>query len=429
MNASKEKNDKELIVTVELSAEEMKPYLEETAQRLSKDIKVEGFRPGHVPYDVLRKKIGDMPIIQEAANIAIQKTADIAIREQIGEGDDVVGRPEVQLTKAAPENPLEYKIVLQLAPAVTLGKYKDLGIKEPDAAIKDDEVARVIKNLQDMRTAEALADRAIQDGDKAVVGIQMFLDNVPVEGGQTHNTAVVVGADYIIPGFDKELIGAKKGDVREFKLPYPQTHHQKNLAGKMVDFKVEIKDVYERTLPEVNDEFAKSLGTENVADLNSKIRENLEEEAKQRAEQKIVVELFEKIIDKTKFSHLPGQIVHAETHNMIDELKQNVERQGGKFDDYLIHIKKTAGELEKELEPEAEKRVKTSFIISEIIRAESIVVTDEELQAAVDERLKAYESNQEMKKQADTKELRSYLKYNLLNQKVIGKLKEWNVSK
>lgn len=414
-------------MTVELSAEEMKPYLEETAQRLSKDVKVEGFRPGHAPFDVLRKKIGDMPILQEAANVAVQKTADDAIRQQIEDGDDIVGRPDVQLTKAAPGNALEYKVTLQLAPKVTLGSYKDLGVEAPDAKISDDDVDRVIRNLQDMRTAEKLVEREIKDGDKAVVGIQMFLDNVPVEGGQTQETAVVIGADYIIPGFDKELIGAKKGDVREFSLQYPETHHQKNLSGKNVDFKVEIKDVYERELPEMNDELAKNLGAKDVADLQQKIRDNLEQEANQKAEQKVVVSIFEKIIAKTKFSHLPEQIVDAEVKNMVQELKQNVEQQGGTFEDYLTHIKKTTDDLEQELRPEAEKRVKTSFIISEIIREEKIVVTDEELQAAVDERLAAYAQDAEMKKQADTKELRSYIRYNMLNQKVIGKLKEWNV--
>lgn len=427
MNVSKQKTDTELIVTVELSAEEMKPYLEETAKRLSKDMKIEGFRPGNAPFEVVRQKLGDMPIIQEAANVAVQKTADNAVQEQIEDGDDIVGRPEVQLTKAAPGNALEYQVKLQLAPEVKLGKYKDLGIKQEDATVSDEDVDKVIRNLQDMRTSEALVDREIKDGDKATVGIQMFLDSVPVEGGQTQETGVIIGADYIVPGFDKELIGAKKGDVREFTLKYPETHHQKNLSGKNVDFKVEIKGVYERTAPELNDEFAKSLGTENVDDLKKKIRENLEAEAKQKQEQKVVTEIFEKILAKSTFSHLPEQVVEAELNNMIEELKKNVEQQGGKFDDYLSHIQKSVEDLKKDLKPEAEKRVQTSFVISEIIRQEEIVVTDEELDKAVEERLAPYANDENMKKQADSKELRSYVRYNLLNQKVIGKLKEWNV--
>ena len=139
-------------------------------------------------------------------------------------------------------------------------------------------------------------------------------------------------------------------------------------------------------------------------------------------------EIFEKIIDKTKFSHIPESMIHSESHNMIHELKKNVEQQGGKFEDYLMHVKKTSEELEQDFKPDAAKRVKTSLMISQVVKAEKIEVAKEELEAKVVESLKAYESNEEMKKKADTAEFRNYLQYNLLNQKVIEKLKEWNVA-
>jgi len=402
----------------------MKPYIEQACVKISQDTKIEGFRPGHVPYEILKQKVSEIYIMEEAANIAIQKTAGDIVKKNL-EKENIIGQPEVRLTKVAAANPLEFKIILALAPEIKLGKYKELNIKQDSVEIKEEDIDKVLKDLQAMRAKEIIADRPIHDGDKALVGIQMFLDNVPIEGGQTQNTAVIIGADYIIPGFDKQLVGLKKGAVKEFKLPYPKDHYQKNLAGKMVEFKVEVKEVYSRELPEINDEFAKNLGGKNLAEVKKQIQENLEQEAKQKNEQKIVLEIFEKLLASSTFSHLPEQLAHNEAHNMIHELQHNVEAQGGKFADYLTHLKKSEENLVKDFLPEAEKRLKTSFIIAEIVKAEKIEVTDEELKKEIDERLKVYEG----KKQADSAEFRSYVRYNMLNQKVIERLKEWNVQK
>ncbi|PIT94021.1 trigger factor [Candidatus Falkowbacteria bacterium CG10_big_fil_rev_8_21_14_0_10_43_11] len=426
MNIQKQNTTKELELIVELSADEMKPYVTQACQKISQETKVGGFRPGHVPYEILKQKVSEIYIMEEAANIAIQKTAGDIIKKNI-EKEEVVGRPEVRLTKVAADNPLEFKIILALTPEIKLGKYKELNIKQDGAQIKDENVEKVLKDLQVMRAKEVITEREIKDGDKALVGIQMFLDNVPIEGGQTQNAAVIIGADYIIPGFDKNLIGAKKGDAREFKLPYPKEHYQKNLAGKMVEFKVEIKEVYERELPELNDEFAKNLGGKSLAEVKKQIQDNLEQEAKQKVEQKAMLEIFDKLLASTTFSHLPEQLVHSEAHSMIHELEHNVEDQGGKFADYLTHIKKSEEDLEKDFMPEAEKRLKISFIIAEIVKAEKLEITEEELKKEINEQLKIYEEKPEMKKQAESEEFKHYVRYNMLNQKVMEKLKEWNL--
>jgi len=312
-------------------------------------------------------------------------------------------------------------------PEIKLSKYKELGIKEKKVEIKDEEIEKVIKDLQNMRAKEKITDHAVQDGDKVLVDIDMFLDKVPIEGGQGKGTAVMVGGDYIIPGFDKELIGAKKNDIREFKLPYPKDHYQKNLAGKIVEFKVKINEVYEREVPKADEEFAKTLGAKSMDDVKKQIKENMEAEQKQKNEQKMVIEIFETILKSTSFSHIPDSMVHSEAHNMIHELKHNVEQQGAKFEDYLIHIKKSAEEMEKELMPEAEKRVKTSLMLSEVVKIEKIKVEEKELTEAIEKQLEIYKDNPEMKKKADTPEFKNYVQYNLINQKVIDKLKEWNV--
>jgi len=420
--------NKEIELTVEISVEEMKPYLEEASQKMSKNIKVEGFRPGHVPYDILKQQVGEMQILQEAADLAIRKTADKILQEKINiKEDNIMGQPQVNITKLASGNPMEYKLTLATMPEIKMGAYKDLKVKERAVEVDEKEVKKILGDLRAMRAKEKIVDREIKEDDKAIVNTQMFLDKVPIEGGQGKDMAVMVGANYIVPGFDKELIGAKKGDTREFKLPYPKDHHQQNLAGKLVEFKVEIKEVYDRELPEINDEFAKAMGLENAEKLKNQIKENVEQEKKKQAEQKAVLEIFETILNKTEFSHVPASMVHAEIHNMIHELKHNIEQQGGKFDDYLAHIKKTPQDLEKDLQPDAAKRVKTSLIISQIVKAEDIKVADEDLKKAIDTQMVNYANNPEMKKKAESEEFKNYIHYNLLNQKVIGKLKKWNV--
>ncbi len=435
MQVEKNNDKKELELTVELSWGELKPHLEEAAKKISKDIKIEGFRPGNVPYDILKNKIGEMEIAQEAANIAINKTASNVLQENIKEEDgNPIGQPQVKLIKLAVNSPLEYKITISLMPEIKLGKYKDLGIKEKQAEIKEEDVEKVIKDLQNMRAKEKIKNSldskepVVSEGDKVLADIDMFLDKVPVEGGQGKGTAVMIGADYIIPGFDKELLGVKKGDVREFTLPYPKEHYQKNLAGKIVEFKVKINEIYEREVPKADEEFAKSLGAKNMEEVKKQIKENLVAEQKQKSEQKSVLEVFEAILKDTTFSHIPDSMTNNEARHMINELKNNVEQQGGKFEDYLTHIKKTAEDLERELIPEAEKRVKTSLMLSEIVKAEKLEVSDEELNEAVKKHLVAYENNPEMKQKADSPDFRNYLRYNLINKKVIDKLKEWNVT-
>lgn len=429
MNIQKNNNEgKEIEITVELSLEELKPYLEQAASKLSKDIKVGGFRPGHVPFDILKKYVGGMTILQEAADLAVRKTADHALKENLKD-EEAIGQPQVRVTKLADDNPLEYKINIPLMPEIKLGSYKDLKITKENVAVAEKEIEKVLHDLQNMRAKEKIIEREVKDGDKVIVNIKMFLDNVPVEGGQSQDTAIMIGANYIVPGFDKNILGAHKNESREFKLEYPSDHYQKNLAGKMIEFKVDIKEIYERELPVIDDNLAKLLGMKDLSALKDQIKQNLQQEQEQKSDQKAVIEIFNKILDKTNFSHLPESMVHAEAHNMLNELKHNVEQQGGNFADYLTHIKKTPEDLERDLTPDAQKRVKISLAISQIVKKEEIKISEEEVKKALDMQLAAYANNPEWKKKVETLEYKNYLSYNLLNQKVIEKLKEWNISK
>lgn len=418
-----EKSQVEL--TIELSVEEFAPYIEKGAKKVSEEVKIEGFRPGKVPYDVLKQKIGEMTILEEAAHLAINKTIDEIIDNNTI-GQQAIGQPQVNITKLAPNNPLEYKVVVSILPTITIGDYKNLKLKEEKAKVDEKELEKALNDLREMRATEAIVDREIQDGDKVTLDINMSLDNVPVENGQHKDLAVLIGKDYFVPGFDRKLIGAKKSEEKKFILPYPDNHHQANLAGKLVEFIVKVKDVYERIIPELNDEFASFFRLKDLAELKKNLQESLLHEKKHNLDLKNESEMISKIIDNTKFGELPEEIIMSEARNMLAELEQSVIRQGGKFEDYLKHLKKTKDELMLEITPNAVKRVKSALLIREIAVIEKIGAHEHEIEEKIEELKKQYKDNQDVLKMVEEKGYKSYLNNILTNEKVIAKLKEWN---
>jgi trigger factor len=418
-----EKSQRELIV--ELNAAEFTPYIQKGAEALSAKVKIEGFRPGKVPVDILKAKIGEMGILEEAANIAIRKTIDEAIEKNTLDRQ-AIGQPQVEITKLAPDNPLEYKVVLSLLPTIALGKYKDLNLKPEEAKLEEKELDKALTELREMRAQEAIVDRGVGEGDKVTVDIQMFLDKVPLEDGQHQDLAILMGKNYFVPGFDQKLLGAKAEEIRKFELPYPADHHQKNLAGKLVNFEVKVKAVYERKLPELNDAFAAFFQLKDLAELRNNLKESLLHERKHQVDLKNEVAMLDKIMDDTKFGDLPEMLIDSELKNMMVELEQNVERQGGKFEDYLQHLQKDRGALMLELTPNAIKRVKSALVLRELALVEKIAPTEEKIHAKIEELKKQYAGNQEISKMLEEPGYHNYLHNMLTNEQVIAQLKDWN---
>jgi trigger factor len=428
MNITKQSLPKsQLELTVELSAEEFKPYVLRGAESVSSEVKIEGFRPGKAPYEILKAKIGEMTILEEAARIAINKTIDKAIAENVD--GEPVGQPQVNITKLAPDNPMEYKVILALLPEIKLGDYKNAKVKMRKEEAQDEEVLKTIEHLRESRVKEKIVEREVKEGDKVIVDIEMFLDNVPIEGGQGKGAVVIISKDYIVPGFDKNLIGAKKNERRDFKLPYPEGHHMKNIAGKMVEFKVAVKEVYERELPELNDAFAESFGHKKFDELKENIKKSIEHEKKHKAEEKAEIEMLDKIIAKTKFGDIPETLVNHEAEIMLAELEHSVASQGGKFEDYLTSIKKIREQLILDLLPDAVKRVKSALLIREIAKAEKIDVSEKEIEEAQENLLRQYKGYEKVEEKIKEEGYKNYLRNVLNNRKVIEKLKEWNVEK
>ena len=412
-------------LTVELSVEEFLPYVNKAAQKIAKDIKIDGFRPGKAPVDMVKGKVGEITILEEAANLAINKTIGEVFDKELN-GEQPIGHPDVRITKLAPNNPMEYKVTVAMLPKVELGEYKNFGVKKDEVKIADDEVSKIIEQLKEMKVKELAVDREIKEGDKVIADIEMFLDKVPVEGGQGKNAFVIIGKTNIIPGLDKKLVGAKKSETKEFSLPYPDDFHQKHLAGKMVEFRVKINDVFERQIPELDDELVKSFGAKTPEELKKNITDSLKQEKNQQAELKLDADIMEKIVKGSKYGDIPEALINEEAHALMHEIQHQIEGQGGKFEDYLTSIKKSKDEFFLDLTPEAVRRIKMGLALREIIKKETLTVSPAEVDKRQEELIKQYKGYEKVEERVKSHEYKHQLQSMMLNQKVTEKLREWN---
>ncbi|PIR67014.1 MAG: trigger factor [Parcubacteria group bacterium CG10_big_fil_rev_8_21_14_0_10_36_14] len=417
-----EKSQVEL--TVELSWDEVKPYLERAAEELSQKSKIEGFRPGKAPYDIVRARFGEHAILEAAAEKIIMKNFVAAIKEK---NLETVGQPHIDIEKMAVSNPFIFKATVSLLPKITLGEYKNLGIKKEETKVTDEKVKEALDGLTKMQSKEILKDGPAENKDKVLVDMDMIKDNVPIEGGQAKDMAVYLSEAHYIPGFNEELVGLKKDDEKEFDLNFPKEHYQKHLSGAKVHFKVRVRDVYKIEPPKLDEEFAKSLGQKSIENLMILLRKNLEHEELHKTEEKWEITILNKIVENSKFSDIPELLINGEANQMVYELKNNITRQGLSFEDYLKSINKTEAELKLEFSPEAIKRIKISLVIREIAKAEGVEASDKEVIEEVGKLMNAYKDNADAQKQINSKEYEDYLKSRIENKKTIDILKKNNL--
>jgi len=416
----------QLELTVELSIEEFQPYILEGARRIASEIKIPGFRAGKAPYDLVKAKVGEMTILEEAARVAINHTIDEALKKG-ADGKMTVGQPQVDISKLAPGNPLEYKIKLTLLPKTTISRYKDLNIKQKTGKIPEEQINRTLDQLREANVQKTPSLEPVKMGDLVIADIHISVDKVPVEGGQGHGVNIILGKDYLVPGFDQQLLGASIGQELKFQIDYPADHYQKTLAGKLVDFKVVITEVMHRRLPELDDQLAKSFGFEKLADLKKNIADSLAAEQKKQTDHQVEAEMFEELIKLAEIDELPETLINRETEVMLDELQHNLSQNGGNLNDYLNNLKKTKEQFVLEILPQAVKRVKTALIVNEVTRLENITVTAEEVDKELSHLKEHYQNDSEILKRLSTPGYKEYLANALVSNKTVQSLRQWNI--
>lgn len=422
--ASKSTANGVLELNIEISPDEIKPQLEKAAQAIQADSPIAGFRPGKAPYAEVQRAVGPMKLLEKAAQRAVPSAyVEIIEKEKL----QTVGDPDIQVTKLAPEQTIEFTVKVALLPEVTLGDYKSVKVKGEKVEVDQKELEEVLNELRDMRATQAAVDRAATADDRVVVDMNITKDKVPLEGGQTKDHAIDLFRPYIIEGFTEKLVGAKAGDKKEFDLPFPKDHYDKKVAGQTVHYEVTVKQVMEFKRPELNDEFAKGVGPfENVDKLKEQLKANLSEMKQSREDQRVERQLIDDIIKQTKFGEIPQILIEAELRKIMYRVMNQVQREGGSWEDYLQHLGKNVEELKESWLPEAKTRVEAALLVRAIAEAEKIEVSEKEIEAERQAILTHYQEpdQKEIRDEVNSKEYDSHLKHLIETRKVMTLLKE-----
>ena len=420
-HTTKKLEKSQIELTINVTPTEYQKHLEKAAQRISERAAIKGFRPGKAPYETIKKEVGEMKIMQEALETIVQASFYEAIKS---EGVETIGMPQISVEKMAPGNDLTYKATVALMPKVNLADIKTIKIKKETKSVEDKDVEKTLDSLREMRAKEVIKTGKATGTDMLLIDLEMFLDKIPVEGGQAKDYRVYLGEDHYVPGFNQQVAGLQKGDEKEFALDFPPTHYQKNLAGKKVNFKVKVKDVFERQLPPADDEFAKNLGQESFAKLEELLRKNLTEEAEKHAEQKYEIELLDTMVAQSEFEEIPEVLLNAERQKMFYELKSDLERHNVTIEQYLQDIKKTEQEIFEGFRAQAEKRAKAALVSRQIAKENNIVVEAAETDKEIKMMEETYKDNKEYMERLKLPEVRNAIAVSVQNRKVIEWMKK-----
>jgi trigger factor len=422
VTVKKETEKSQQLLTIELIPPEYEPYLQKGAAKIARDVKLPGFRPGNIPYDVIKQKFGEAEIIKEALPDIITATYYQALKEKKIE---TIGQPEINVIKMAPGNNLIYSAKVAYLPIINLPDITNLQITAKKITVTDQEIDTAIKNLHRSRAKDQLVSRAARNQDLIKLDCNISLLGVPQENGQQKNIEVYLGENHMIPGFEKELIGLKADDTKKFSLKFPDDYFQKNFAGKTCDFEVKINGIYELIYPPINDDFAQTLGHfASLAELKNKLRENLTAEKKYHEDLKVEKDLFNKLITLTTFPPLPEVLINHELEQILHEFEHDLINRGLQLETWLKNIQKSLDEFKQDLQPEALKRAHITLLLRTVAINNKIEVTDQELNDELTKTKQSLSSNTETAKQINSSAYRTYLKNILTTKKAVNWLKE-----
>ncbi len=412
-----------LKITVTVPHADVQPFLDAAAARISEQTSIPGFRPGKAGFDVVKQRVGEQKIYEEALEGIVRKTFVEAVTSNEVE---TVGSPKIDVEKLAPGNDIVYTATVALMPKVLkLADWKKLSIvRKPHEATEED-LTRALTDLQHVQTKEsrAASGSAAADVDKVVVSMNMKKDGVPVEGGQSPNHAIYLTENYYVPGFKEEVVGMKEGEQKTFTLTFPENHTSKLLAGAAVEFDVTLKEIYTLEHPELDDAFATALGQKSMEELRALLQKNIGAEKEHEEKGRQDREILEALAKDSNFDDIPDLLLNEEINKMIHELEQGAAEQGMEFPEYLKSIKKTIADLKLEFAQQALMRIKVALILRRIIKDEAIDVTDAEVTESLDKIAEKYQ-DKESHDRIYGAEYRAYVGYTLRNRKALEKLRE-----
>lgn len=409
---------------IEVPPDRLDQAVGDAVRRLSRRTRVPGFRPGKAPRPVLERTLGPGVILDEAVEHLVQD----AYREALISEDILpLTNADVEIVQAEEGKPLVFKAVVPVRPEVQLGDVKHFNFKPEIETIDDARVDQVVEELRDQNaTLAAVEDRGARDGDYAVISFVGSRDGEPFDGGSSDRMPLILGQERLIPGFEANLVGLEVGGTTQFDITFPEDYPETGLAGQAAHFQVELKELREKILPELDDDFLAGLGEfDSVEALRADVRSRLEANALDRARHQFADRIIEYAVANATVD-LPDVLIDQEVEVMHDEFRATLARQGISEEAYLKAVEKSDDDLHAQFRPDAERRARTLLVLSKVADTEGIDVPDVDVDAEIARGRERYAGDARLIAYFESDRGRAFIRSTLRRSRVVETLvDEW----
>lgn len=391
MSLQVEKLEKNMAkLTIEASAEDFEKAVEAAYVKNKSKISVPGFRKGKVPRAMIEKMYGAEIFYEDAVNALIPQAYEKELSEQ--KDLEIVSQPKIEVVQAEKGKSFIFTAEVALKPEIELGKYKGVKIDKIDSEVTEEEInAEIDRERESNARTVSVEDRAVKDKDMTIIDFEGFVDGVAFEGGKGENYPLTIGSGAFIPGFEEQLIGAKLNEETEVNVTFPDEYQAEELAGKAAMFKVTVKEIKEKELPELDDEFASEVSefdtlAEYKEDVKKKLTERKEAEAKRQKEDAVI----EAIINDSNME-IPDAMVDTQTRQMAQDYANRLQQQGLSLEQYFQFTGLTMEKFLEQMKPNALKRIQSRLVLEAVVKAESIVASEEEYEEELKKMAEMYQ--------------------------------------
>lgn len=382
---------------IEISAEDFEAAIEKAYLKARKNIAMPGFRKGKAPRKLIEKEYGDQVFFEDAVNLLYAPVVNGAVEES---GLELVTRPEVEVTEISKENGVKLKATCITKPEVEVKDYKGIEVEKVVNPVTDEDINKQLDALREKNvTVETVDDRAAENGDDVVIDFEGFKDDVAFEGGKAEDFTLSLGSGQFIPGFEDQIVGHNAGEDFDINVTFPDEYQVKELAGAPAVFKIKLKSISKKVMPELDDDMVKdSTEFDTVDEYKADVKKKLEEANEKHADSEVEAKIFDKVIENMT-AEIPQVMFDNRVNEMIGELEQRLAPQGISLDLYMQYTGQTIDTVKKAYAEQAEKQVKLRLALEKIAKLENIEVTEDELKAEFDKLAEAYKLDVDQIKQ------------------------------
>lgn len=382
---------------IEISAEDFEATIEKAYLKARKNIAMPGFRKGKAPRKLIEKEYGEQVFFEDAVNLLYAPVVNGAVEES---GLELVTRPEVEVTEISKENGVKLKATCITKPEVEVKDYKGIEVEKVVNPVTDEDINKQLDALREKNvTVETVDDRAAENGDDVVIDFEGFKDDVAFEGGKAEDFTLSLGSGQFIPGFEDQIVGHNAGEDFDINVTFPDEYQVKELAGAPAVFKIKLKSISKKVMPELDDDMVKdSTEFDTVDEYKADVKKKLEEANEKHADSEVEAKIFDKVIENMT-AEIPQVMFDNRVNEMISELEQRLAPQGISLDLYMQYTGQTIDTVKKAYAEQAEKQVKLRLALEKIAKLENIEVTEDELKAEFDKLAEAYKLDVDQIKQ------------------------------